>query len=1020
MANFWNDAKVFNINSIKRYASGYPLDKACNPQIKVLSGEWDFLFCKSVYDIPEDYHKTDYDHKDFGKIKVPSNWQIKGYDIPIYTNFVYPKAVTSKNLFRIPHIKAGKNSAGCYITYFDLDSDVLDKNIFVKFEGVNSCAEVYVNGNFVGYSEDTFDFQEYDITPFVKKGKNKLSVTVYRYCTGSYLEDQDMWRLSGIFRDVVLIFKPKVEIADFFARSYLTDNYAKADFALTAEITSKGGTINNGSLKLALYDKEDNEVFVEEIKVDTLSDEQRQFFDIKKRLDDIKLWSHEDPYLYTVDLELYDNKTLVDKRRTKFGFRSVEIKKMENGKGPFILLNGKPLKFCGVNRHEFHSEYGHAVPEELIKKDLELCLKYNITAIRTSHYPNSEVFYRLCDEMGILVMCENNLETHGLAFLIPRNSRRWTEHCVYRVKNMIHSFKNHACIVSWSLGNESGFGKAFYAMREAALAIDDTRFIHYEPDTSGKVSDVLSEMYAKLEKMPLIGENKPITHCIALWNPFGVRMAPHKYKHRPFIQCEYSHAMGNSLGNFSDYWDMFKKYDRLAGGFFWDFADQAIKYVNEKGVTEWRYGGDFGDKPNSGNFAFNGIFRADRLPNPSLYEVKKQYQQIDFSYEAGKLSLYNRFLFTDISVFGLRVIYLNNGKETAVKEYSLPSAKYAQTATVDIGMPFDDSPGEKSIIAEVYLKQAKGCLEKGHAIAYEQFIVKPYDFELPALGGDCEYADNEWEIIVKCGNLRVIIDKKTGAVTSIDKNGKEILRSPIKLNFYRATIDNDRMASVNIKLVQWLLGTFRFKKAEKTLKPSSIKTEKKDGIVYVTIDWSMKCLKFLQTVYSIGQDGIDFGLKVISKYEMERYGFTFGLYDKNALIEFYGKGPFENYCDRATAALLKEYQGKAENFLHDYLMPQENGNHTQVRYARIKSKDSLISLKADKAPFEMSVHPYTKEMLDSAKHLHELEEADYLTVNVDGRQRGVGGDVPAVAMLKPHYKILPRKEHKLQFRLIVE
>lgn len=1019
MLTYWKDIKRYNVNSIKRYASGYPLTQEGSPKTKILNGIWDFLFCKNVYDIPEDYHSLEYDTSTiFDKIEVPSNWQLKGYDTPIYSNFIYPKAITSFNLLRIPHIKPKLNSVGLYVTHFNITKKQLDNNIFINFGGINSCGDIYINGEFVGYSEDTFDNQEYDITSFVKTGNNKLAVTVYRYCTGSYLEDQDMWRLSGIFRDVVLIFKPKVEISDYFTWSELTNNYKDARFFANVEISAKSSSLNKGKLVIALNDKQGENVFEQSIEIAPLSIGEQQLFDISKDITNINLWSHESPYLYSVTVELYDDSKLIDKRNTKFGFRSIEITKQKENKGPFILLNGKPIKFCGVNRHEFHPEYGHAVPKSVIKEDIELCLKNNITAIRTAHYPNSKAFYELCDEYGILVMSENNLETHGLAFMIPRNNKKWTENCVYRIENMVHSFKNHPCIVSWSLGNESGFGKAFYAMREAALKIDKTRFIHYEPDTSGQVSDVLSEMYARLEKMPLIGENKPIIHCMALWNPLGTRMKPATYKDLPFILCEYSHAMGNSLGNFSDYWEMFKKYDRLAGGFIWDFADQAIKHKNPNGIIEWRYGGDFGDKPNAGNFAFNGIVRADRSANPSLYEVRKNYQQVDFSLNNDKLTIKNRFLFTNLANFGLRLVYLRNGIEDKQAEIELPSIEAGEAEEIKIVLPKTKKKEELSIVVELYLKKDKPYAKAGHIIAYEQFLINEYDYTpMKQTVAPISFSQNDWEITVQTSNTRVIINKNTAAITSIDNNG-ERLRKPIIPNFWRATIDNDRFASVGIKFAQKILGADRFKNAEKTLRVTDIKVYQEANKVYITTKWKMRCLKKLKTLYIISQDGIDISMSVKSRFAMERYGFTFGLADKYSDIKFYGKGPFENYCDRNTAALLKVYEGKVEDFIHDYLMPQENGNHTQTRYISTTDSDkNTMTIFALDRPFEFSIHPYTKDMLDKAQHLHELEELDYLIVNIDGAQRGVGGDVPAIAMLKPQYKISAKETHTFGFRI---
>lgn len=1015
MKDFWRQPHVYNINSIDRYASGFPYDFENNLKVIDLNGLWLFKYCETVDAIPEGFEKKDNKNKDFSTIPVPSNWQIQGFDTPIYTNFVYPYAIESFNLLAIPKIKADKTSAGCYVREFEIPAT--KDNIFINFGGVNSCAEVYVNGEFVGYSEDTFDAQEYDITNYVKEGKNKLAVVVYRYCTGSYLEDQDMWRMSGIFRDVTLVFKPKVEIADMFFRSNLYDNYKKANVLADIKVKNHGEKVEDIMLVIKLYDQEANKVLEKRLDVPSNFDSFGVInVELKEPLNDFLLWSHEYPNLYNIMVELFVNGEFSDKRIINFGFREIKITPMENGKGPFIKLNGKPLKFCGVNRHEFHPEYGHAVPLDLIEKDIQLCKENNITAIRTAHYPNSKGFYDLCDRYGILVMCENNLETHGLAFLIPRNNKKWADECCYRVRNMVNSFKNHPSIISWSLGNEAGFGKSFFKMREEVLAIDKTRFIHYEPDTTGRCSDVLSEMYAKLEKMPKIGENKKINHCKALWSPFGSTLKPEMYKDLPFIQCEYSHAMGNSLGNFADYWSYFKKYDRLAGGFIWDFADQSIKVVKD-GIVEWRYGGDFGDKPNNANFAFNGIVRADRSPNPSLYEVRKQYQQVDIALINYKIAFYNRFLFTDLSEFDCKLELYVDGKLTDSTIFDMPSIKPSTTGYVELPINKDLQEEDVSLVVYLMLKKPNTYLSKGHIIAYEQCYIKKGDLILPELPSDCNYSENEIELIVAFGECKAIIDKKTGSILSVSIRGEEKLKEPLQPNFVRAAIDNDRLPQVDIPIVQYVMGVNRFKKAMKRLKPRKINVFYNESKLTIAIDWKMPHLRTLRTLYKFNNNNsIDIDMTVVSKKELERYGFKFALREGIDGVSFFGKGPFENYCDRNTAAIIKEHSGLAEDFLHDYLYPQENGGHTEVRWLKVGGNKG-VKVEAKEKPFEMTVHPYSYEMLNEAQHLHELKTLDYLTIYIDGKQRGVGGDVPALASLKPKYKILPRQVHTLKFRI---
>lgn len=1007
MKTFHKDKKVYNVNSIERYAAGFPIDTNGNEKTRLLSGEWNFKWFAKVEDVPAGIESADYDCGSFDKIAVPSNWQIKGYDKPIYTNIVYPYALETKFLPLVPMVKDKQNSVGVYVTEFELKKN--DQKYFIHFGGVNSCAEVYVNGKFVGYSEDTFDFQEYDVTDFVNDGKNRLTVIVYRYCTGSYLEDQDMWRISGIFRDVYLIEKPHTEIADFFARSYFKEKRSLANLKVSVKIK---GDYENCKLTATL--KKDGKIITS-----GECDVEKADICLAADVRNPELWSHETPVLYDLELRLYKDGEEIDCRKCKYGFREVRIVPMIDGKGPFILLNGKPLKFRGVNRHEFHPEYGHAVPKEKIRADLELCLKNNVTAIRTSHYPNSRAFYEYCDELGILVMCENNLETHGLSFMIPNSSKLWTEQCVYRVRNMVNSYKNHACIVSWSLGNEAGFGNAFKEMKKAVLAIDDTRFVHYEEDVTGEVSDVMSEMYAPLEKMPAIGENKKVKHCnLTVFRPLGVVYKPEKYKNLPYIECEYAHCMGNSLGNFADYWREFKKYDRLAGGFIWDFADQSIKYDNN-GVTEWRYGGDFGDKPNAGGFAFNGIVRADRSPNPALYEVRKVYQMPEFTLEEDVLKVKNGYMFLNIGGYNLKVSYYGDG--TLMKEDTaiLTSTEAGEVFEYKISVP--DFDGEVNVVAELSLTKERGVLPAGHVVAYEQFLVKPTDFKLAELKGAATYTENEWEITVNSGDMQVIMDKATGAITSISVNGSEKLRKPLLPNFCRPTIDNDRWAQVNLDIVKTIMGVYKFNNAQKKMRPKNIKITENDGIVTIAVRWNMAYVSGFTTEYAIGKEAINVKMKLHAKTELIRYGFSFALREEVKAVDFYARGAHENHCDRKDAAVLKRYCGVASDFNHEYLYPQENGNHTDARFLNLGNDNEGVIILANGAPFEFSVQEYSMEDLEKAQHLHELigKKNDYYTVYVDGKQRGVGGDTPAIATLKPQYKI-PRGDYSFEFRIIAK
>lgn len=1011
----WQDINVYNVNAEERSAAGFPVNPE-NGEKKVISlnGTWKFRFQTHSESVVEDYQNPSFDASGFDDLVVPSEWQIKGYGTPIYTNINYPKPIST---FNIPYVDDSKNPSGLYIKDFELPET--NDNVFIHFGGINSCGEVYVNGEFVGYSQDTFDETEYNITKFVHPGKNRLAVTVHQFCDGSYLEDQDMWRLSGIFRDVNIVFKPKVYIRDFFMRSEMKNDYKAADFKLDAEIEARGQSFDGGELKVEILDAKGKVFASDKCDIEALDAKES----IKKAfvipVKNMKLWSHESPYLYTVKVSLCKGDETIDLRIHKFGFREVKIEKYneETKRGPFILLNGVPLKICGVNRHDFHPDYGHAVPEELIRADLELLKRSNITNVRTCHYPNSRRFYELCDEIGLLVMSENNLETHGLAHIIPGSNPLWSAQCCYRMSNMVNSFKNHACILFWSLGNESGNGKTFAEMKETALAIDDTRPVHYEPDAHIEVSDIMSEMYTVQTEMADIGENKTHVHSRAVWNAgMGYVLKPEMYRDKPFIQCEYSHAMGNSMGNFADYWADFKKYDRLAGGYIWDFADQSIRTKLPDGRDKWNYGGDFGDKPNDGNFAFNGVFRADRSPNPHYYEVVKCYQQVDFTFSGNSVKLLNRFMFTSLDKFVLKFVYSNENGVIAEGEIKLPDTKYLETATVAV--PFDLTHDGETFL-DVYLVLAKELmmLPKGHVMAREQFVFGKYSFatakpEEGAIRLDETFSD----YVIKGDGFAVRFSKKTGELYSYKLEGKECLRKGIKPNFYRANTDNERIAQVPFEWVKTFIGLHAFESATKMLRVNKIKASKYNGCIKVSVKWTTKYIDNIVTDYIITPAGkiiATLTCRNITSVDMPRYGFTFALKEGVDGVKYYGKGPHENYCDRKTGAHLGVYEfDSCEDFIHDYLFPQENANRCDVRWLEV-GKDTVMHVDAIGKPFEASVHPYTLDALSLADHECYLEREDYLTVNLDGGQHGVGGDVPAVATLKPQYK-LP-KFKKLEF-----
>lgn len=1004
MRNCYKNKDVFAVNTAKVHGAGFPLDEKGEEKVRCLNGIWKFRFFHSVNDF--NFSPSHYD-----EIKVPSNWQIEGYGIPIYTNYKYPYAIKTKKS-EIPSLDDSKNPCGLYFTEFELDK--IDSNIHLNF-AANSCAEVFVNGKFVGYSEDSFDYQEYDITPFCEVGKNELKIIVVQFSTGSYLEDQDMWRLSGIFRDVNLIFYPYAKIADIKAVAELTDDFSSAKLVVDSRIECKGGDVGFGKIEMTLIDNNGIEVVKESMNVTSIDDGGELKVQFLSEVKNPLLWSSEFPNLYTIQLRLVESENnstvVVDTRKINFGFRKIEIAPMKDGKGPFILLNGKPLKIRGVNRHEFHPDFGHAVPKELTEADLLLCKQNNIDSVRTCHYPNSRHFYDMCDRLGIMVMSENNLETHGLARIIPRNSNYWTVQCQWRMSNMMRAFRNHPSILFWSLGNESGNGNAFAKMKETALKIDNTRPIHYECDAHAEVTDILSEMYTPEQKMKKLGENKTVIHSRALWCITGHLLTPKMYRDKPFIQCEYAHSMGNSLGNFKDYWEHFMKYDRLSGGYIWDFADQSIKRTHPDGTIEWTYGGDFNDKPNDGNFAFNGIFRADRSPNPALYEVKRVYQKVRFSIVEDEIEIKNYFSFSSLDNYELTLELVKDGLTVEKEKTDIKGVQAGQSTKVKIPFELQDTDCEYYVNCSLALKEAEGCIKKGHIIAQAQFVLKGFRKSVFQGNDKLSFVEADDFVSFKNDLYSVRIDKRSGGIVSLTQKGKELLAEPIMPNFWRAPTDNDFVPHIGMFLKKFL-GVYYYKKAQRKLKVKDVEVDGNE----VEISWSMPHIKNLKTKYALADDGLMLTQKLKNVgFGLPRYGFTMRLKEGFDDMSFFGRGPHENYRDRFSSADLGLYTGKVDDFHHGYLFPQENGNHTEVRFLELSNGDK-VRFEALKKPLEVSVYPYSISALENARHLHELKGDSFTTVNIDGGQRGVGGDIPALANTKKRYKLNAGK-HKFAFKI---
>ncbi|MFX1551549.1 MAG: glycoside hydrolase family 2 TIM barrel-domain containing protein, partial [Promethearchaeota archaeon] len=685
------------------------------------------------------------------------------------------------------------NPVGSYRTEFIIPKDWNNREIFIHFAGVDSAFYLWVNGKKVGYSQGSMTPAEFNITPYIHNQKNILAVEVYRWSDGSYLEDQDMWRFSGIFRDVFLFSTPQIHIRDFFLYCNLDDAYKDAILEVKVKIRNyRKENFNNFILELKLLNDNNIAIGGDPLakKAFNLTSNEEVIIKFEKKVKNPQKWSAETPNLYKVLLILKDpDDKILEVEQCNFGFRKVEIKNNQ------IYINGVSVIFKGVNRHEHDPDHGRAVPFSRMVQDIKILKQNNINAVRTSHYPNHPVWYDLCDEYGIYVMDEANVESHGLRKKLPKSDPKWTYAVVDRMERMVERDKNHPCIFMWSLGNEAGFGKNFIKMKEAALQIDKTRPIHYEGDYKVRVSDVFSTMYTTTKVLKRFAQSKK-----GLMYSILYPIKPKHSKNKPHILCEYAHAMGNSLGNFQEYMDIFEKYRRCTGGFIWDFVDQGLRKLAEDGKEFWAYGGDYGDKPNSGNFCCNGIFLPDRTPNPSLYEVKKVYQNLKvypIDLVNGLVKIQNKYNFLQTDFLKIKWEITENGIK--IEEGFLSSIMIKPTQIKEIKIPYTKPQlkpnSEYHLTIKFLLLNDTKWAQKEYIIAWDQFAIP---FEVPETSIlnnkviprlDLKSSSQSYEIVGE--SFKVIINKINGNLESYEFNGNKLISTPLIPNFWRAPIDND-------------------------------------------------------------------------------------------------------------------------------------------------------------------------------------------------------------------------------------
>lgn len=989
--------------------------------VRSLSGLWHFAFAPNLNLIPQNFESADYDCHDWQTIRVPAHIQMEGFGKPHYVNTQYPW--DGHEVIHQGEIPKRDNPVACYVKYFSSPEDW--KKTFISFQGAESGIAVWLNGNFVGYGEDSFTPSDFDLTSFIKQGENKLAVAVFRYTSGSWLEDQDFWRFSGLFRDVILYTKPEIHLDDMFVHAAPINNYTDGNLKIETRWTSDAEKI----VELKIFDKNNSCVL----------DETQQFGGAEKvfeyELKNIFLWSAEQPNLYKA-LFIVKNSAgeIVEVIPQNIGFREI---KLEN---TLIKINGKRIVFKGVNRHEFDCYNGRACNPADLEKDIINLKRNNINALRTSHYPNPSRLYELCDIYGLYMIDETNLETHGSWMrnggcyydenTVPGDNPKWLDAVIDRAQNMLERDKNHPAILIWSCGNESCGGKNIFEMHEFFRNRDASRLVHYESifwdRRYNDTSDFESQMYPTVE---------------------SIKKFLSEHRDKPFVCCEYSHAMGNSCGGISKYTKLTEEDELYQGGFIWDFADQAI--MTDDGL---KYGGDFGDRPTDYNFSGNGIFFADHTPTTKLQEVKFCYQNFELQPTKGAITIINKSLFTNVNEFDLKLSLLRDGVEVWTKIFDAPNIQPGASDSVKVDLP-SYGAGEYVLTASLVLKAENNFAERGFEIAFGQGIFNKAESssEISAWLGKKNYYQPA-EPLKTFGKLRVIqSDINLGVegdgfsymfscgaknLTSIKFNGEEFISDFPAPTFFRAPLDNDYGNGQHMDAAQWKLASMYRKCVKMEFRADEndfVTVEKYIGEkfsgefsansveVRFTYELQTSPKSFVTITYKVNKCGT---LKVSQDYKKVEglgnlldFAMLFTIPKKYTRIKFYGRGPLDNYVDRCEGARLGIFESNIFDEIEPYLRPQESGNHCGVRWLEVVDERGrgLKFFAADKV-FEASASPYSPNELETALHQEELPKHHNTFVKISSGQCGCGGDDSWMSPTLEEYRIY-NEDHHLEFSI---
>lgn len=976
----------------RAYAFPYPdieraltCERGASPWFLLLNGEWKFNYSASPAESPADFYDEKFDVSGWDDIAVPCSWQMAGYGRPHYTNVIYPFPIDPPNV-------PTENPTGSYRRDFHIPKGWDGRRILLRFEGVDSAFYVWVNGEMVGFSKGSRIPAEFDITKFVKPGSNSVSVRVFQWSDGSYMEDQDMWWLSGIFRDVYILAVPEVHIWDSHVKTTFDKNYKNAVLNLRAVVQNTGKNAADGyELEAVILDAQRKSIGSGSAAV-SAGNGGETAIEIEIPVKAPGKWSAESPYLYTLVMTLRDkNGNVVEVVPVKVGFRQVEMK---NGN---LLVNGVPVIFKGVNRHEHHPELGRAVPMETMIQDIFLMKTHNINAVRTSHYCDDPRWYDLCDYYGIYLIDECDLETHGFAIEAewdvskpwpgnPTENPDWELACVDRMERMVQRDKNHASVIMWSLGNEANFGCNHRAMAKRAREIDD-RPIHYEGDRKIEVADVFSEMYTHVDKVIRYGEGDP-------------EAGPAGYLDKPFIMCEYAHAMGNGPGGLLEYWEAFYKYPRLQGGFIWEWIDHGIPIKTEDGKVCYGYGGDFGDTPHDGNFICDGLVLPDRTPSPGLIEYKKVIEPVKVEavdLKTGKFKIMNRYDFISLEHLALSWSIEGNGKVISSGSAPIQNVKAGETGDLklDYRLPSPLPDVEYYLTLSFRLVDDKLWTISGHEVAWAQFKL-PVNADALPVGEMNPVAVEEKGnlIVVKGTDFELVFDRVYGVLRSWESNGQQLINNGPRLNFWRATTDNDR-AWDNAK--SWRdarLDALQHRTGEVSvsrLGDGEVRIGIKSRIAPPTLACCFEC-EYIYTVYGNGELRIEVHGVPKGKLPptLPRIGLMMEIPCELDKVEWFGRGPGESYPDSKQAGRFGLWKMSVDELYTPYVFPQENGNRSDVSWVRLMNTRGSGLMACGEPTINFSAHRYTADNFEKARHTCELVPRDEIILNLDYAQNGLG------------------------------